>query len=229
VSSEAIGWVFRNSPYEGVMFALHLAIADTVNDAHGNELWASAPNLATKARISERSARDGLAQLRSDGYLVLLESAEGKPRRYRFEFLDPGSHCTPAATAPLQLATTTPEATAPQPLQPLPGTPAATAPNPKTTQRNPKQPAGAERFDEFWNAYPRREAKGGARKAWLKALAKTDPDRIIAAAVRYRDSPLRDQTNIRYTAHPATWLNQERWDDETPDDNRDVYTGVVNR
>jgi DNA-binding Lrp family transcriptional regulator len=63
-------------------------------------------------------------------------------------------------------------------------------------------------FDEFWNQYPRREAKGAARRAWLKAVREVPASEIIDAAARYRDDPNRDPA---FTAHPATWLNGERW------------------
>jgi hypothetical protein len=66
-------------------------------------------------------------------------------------------------------------------------------------------------FDEFWTTYPRRSAKGAARRAWSRAAAVTDPHAIIAGAARYASDPNREDT---YTAHPATWLNGERWLDE---------------
>jgi hypothetical protein len=67
-------------------------------------------------------------------------------------------------------------------------------------------------FEEFWTAYPKRVAKGAARKAWDKAVKKTDPETIIKAAQRYADDRSREE---KFTAHPATWLNQERWGDES--------------
>ena len=63
-------------------------------------------------------------------------------------------------------------------------------------------------FAEFWSTYPRKAAKGAARRAWSKAIRASDPTHIIAGAQEYRDDPNRDDT---YTAHPATWLNGERW------------------
>jgi hypothetical protein len=66
-------------------------------------------------------------------------------------------------------------------------------------------------FDAFWNAYPRRDAKGHARRAWLKAIRKCDPSVIIEGAARYGADPNRSK---EYTAMPATWLNGERWGDE---------------
>lgn len=66
-------------------------------------------------------------------------------------------------------------------------------------------------FAEFWQVYPRRTAKGSARRAWARAVKDTKPDLIIAGAKRYAEDPNREDT---YTAHPSTWLNAERWLDE---------------
>lgn len=66
-------------------------------------------------------------------------------------------------------------------------------------------------FDHFWTAYPRKAGKGAARKAWAKAVTKTDTTTIIAAALQYSQDPNRDD---EFTAHASTWLNAERWDDE---------------
>lgn len=69
-----------------------------------------------------------------------------------------------------------------------------------------------DRFDEFWETYPRRVGKINARLSWDKVMAiGVDPGRVIAAAARYRDRPGR---TAQYTAHPATWLNQGRWEDD---------------
>ncbi len=68
-------------------------------------------------------------------------------------------------------------------------------------------------FEQFWQAYPRREGKGAARKAWKTAVSKAEPTAIIEAATgaKWPDNP-------RFIPHPATWLNQERWLDERPRD-----------
>ena len=77
------------------------------------------------------------------------------------------------------------------------------------------QPAGrrgvgdGQDFDRFWNAYPRKVGKGQARRAWLAAIRKAKPERIIDA-VKAQRFDLREQ----YQPHPATWLNGERWLDQ---------------
>lgn len=67
-------------------------------------------------------------------------------------------------------------------------------------------------FDQFWDLYPRREGKGKARESFAKA-AKKKPAPEIVAALRERLPALRAKER-QYIPLPATWLNQERWDDE---------------
>lgn len=67
------------------------------------------------------------------------------------------------------------------------------------------------KFDEFWELYPRKVGKTAARKAWVKAQQTADADTIINAARNYANDPNREPA---YTAHPTTWLNEGRWDDE---------------
>jgi hypothetical protein len=79
--------------------------------------------------------------------------------------------------------------------------------------RSERDPAEADPdFERFWDAYPRKRAKGAARKAWAKAAKTTDPDLIIKAAHEYAHQ--RKHQDTRYTAHPATWLNAECWTDQ---------------
>jgi hypothetical protein len=61
-------------------------------------------------------------------------------------------------------------------------------------------------FAEFWNNYPRKDDKGHARKAWIKARRTTLPAEILAGLRGYNFSE-----NPRFVPLPATWLNGERW------------------
>lgn len=67
-----------------------------------------------------------------------------------------------------------------------------------------------ESFAEFWSTYPRKTDKGNAKKCWVKALKKKPAAEIIAAAAAYAAT----KPDPKFTAHPSTWLNGERWDDE---------------
>lgn len=69
-------------------------------------------------------------------------------------------------------------------------------------------------FEDFWAVWPKKVAKPDAKRAWDKVTAVVDGERIIAAAVAYRDNPgIPDRQFIPY---PATWLNRAGWDDELP-------------
>jgi hypothetical protein len=65
-------------------------------------------------------------------------------------------------------------------------------------------------FNLFWAIYPRKEAKGAARTAFMKACKKASLDEIIEGAKRFAADPNRQP---EFTAHASTWLNQERWTD----------------
>lgn len=68
-------------------------------------------------------------------------------------------------------------------------------------------------FAEFWQAYPRKDDKGHARIAYLRALkGGATPAQILAGVERY---PFPQQT--KYQPMPTTWLNGERWTSEVDD------------
>jgi hypothetical protein len=64
-------------------------------------------------------------------------------------------------------------------------------------------------FLAFWRAYPRKDAKGAARRSFARALAIVTFSDIMDGLARY---PFSDDP--RYRPMPSTWLNQERWDSE---------------
>lgn len=76
------------------------------------------------------------------------------------------------------------------------------------------KPIDTAEFEAFWSAYPRKVAKGAARRAWAKAMRVADAVQIMTALNMQKAAGFgRDLT---YTKHPATWLNGECWTDEIP-------------
>lgn len=76
-------------------------------------------------------------------------------------------------------------------------------------------------FDAFWSAYPRKEGKGDARKAWAQVAHRRPPvDELIAAIEQAKGGDQWARAlragELRFIPHPATWLRQERWDDSPP-------------
>ncbi|MGI5196540.1 hypothetical protein ACQEVY_23310 [Streptomyces sp. CA-288835] len=85
--------------------------------------------------------------------------------------------------------------------------------NTHTPAPPPSDPAA---FDAFWITYPRKVAKGTARTAFAKALKRgADPAAITAAAARHAAQWRATHTEARFIPYPATWLNSERYDDES--------------
>jgi hypothetical protein len=86
----------------------------------------------------------------------------------------------------------------------------------RTTELEPQniEPVNdiSEQFNKFWAIYPRKKGKGQAIKAFEKALLKTDLETILAGVEAYKE--YEDMYDPQFIAHPTTWLNGERWDDE---------------
>lgn len=82
-----------------------------------------------------------------------------------------------------------------------------------TTELEPieLEPLNIDGFKEFWSIYPLKREKPKAQRAFAKAAKRANGiDSIIAGAVAYRDDPNRQDA---YTKYPATWLNNDCWDD----------------
>ena len=72
-----------------------------------------------------------------------------------------------------------------------------------------------EDFDTFWKAYPRKVAKGDARKAWIQTeKIRPSLSNILEAIENQKNTQQWMENDGIYIPYPATWLRQERWDDE---------------
>lgn len=63
-------------------------------------------------------------------------------------------------------------------------------------------------FEEWWQHYPRKDAKKSALEAWRRACRRASKEDLIAGAIRYANDPNRQP---RYTKQPTTWLNGDCW------------------
>lgn len=68
-------------------------------------------------------------------------------------------------------------------------------------------------FNEFYSLYPRKVGRRAAEKAWDKCLKLGDTaDQIISGL--QRNLAYLESRPMEFRPHPATWLNQGRFDDE---------------
>lgn len=87
VSSEAIGYVWRFSPYRPrAPFWIHLAIADVVNDQHDNEFFMAQGKLAAKTGYGRGTVNEALATLEADGYIERVGELGRNVVRWQFIF-----------------------------------------------------------------------------------------------------------------------------------------------
>jgi len=70
-------------------------------------------------------------------------------------------------------------------------------------------------FERFWLEYPNKKAKKKALQSWDK-LKVGEPlfENIMAGLSKAKVSSQWQKDGGLYVPHPATWLNQERWNDE---------------
>lgn len=232
MSAEATGWVYRCSPYRGVPFTIHLAIADSVNDQNNYEFWMRQGVLAAKARTTRGTVNTAIEQMVADELLVLVERGSGGANRYRMAMPEG------AATVYEVRAQTTPQGARParkgarpddtrvrdqraggaRPARTEPkGTQGATQGD-QTLPLNADGDAAAAGFDAFWAIWPRKVDKHRARQAWAKAVRLVPVDTIVAAAERYAAEVAGREP--RHVSHATSWLNGRRWEDQ-PGANRD--------
>jgi hypothetical protein len=90
--------------------------------------------------------------------------------------------------------------------------------NIKKTKEKKHMPNSFERFDEFWQNYPRKVGKNSALKAYAVARSHfvgsvQDFEAIVVTgALALAQDPNLPAT--QYVPYPTTWLNREGWNDD---------------
>lgn len=104
--------------------------------------------------------------------------------------------------------------------QPCPALPDPTRPDPYISTPSS---ADEDPFEAWWKHYPRKVDKGHARTAYKRAAKKTDHAMLLAAVQSFAQST--EGSEARFIAHAATWLNGERWTDQSVDQSEDPLVG----
>ena len=85
----------------------------------------------------------------------------------------------------------------------------------------PKSPSTGDAFERFWSVYPRKIGKQSAKRAFERV--KVPLETLVTAVERQKCSDQWTRNNGQFIPHPATWLNQGRWDDELPESGRGYH------
>lgn len=93
------------------------------------------------------------------------------------------------------------------PTPPSPST--SISPSPSSLRSSGDAPAHMEFHDNFWPKYPNKVGKPDAERAFAKARRRASLDAILAGLDAYVH-----KTDDRPWCNPATWLNQDRWNDQ---------------
>jgi len=211
VSVIQISNVLRHSASKGTARLVLIALADVANDDGEVTAYARGRKvLAAKANCDEGSVKRAIAKLAKDGELEVLRVGTGREAsNYRILVgsIEGGQDAPPAGAgrAPTGGETRALGGQDDPPISPSPSVDGPSSPSPKAEEDLD--------FELFYEQiYPRRVGRGAARKAYTAARKKADADTILAGAQVY--AAAMKGKEARYIAHPATWLNGERWADD---------------
>lgn len=86
----------------------------------------------------------------------------------------------------------------------------------RTERNRTLMPVGAEvSFDEFWKAYPRKIGKPAASRAYARIhVTPALHIKMLEAIEKHKKSRQWTKDDGQFIPYPATWLNQERWNDD---------------
>lgn len=194
--------VWDQSPYKGSARLIHLALADNAND--DGECFPHLPSIIRKTAVSRPVVYRVLAQMKADGLLEYDGAELSRPsREHPFILRSVSNRDTTVSIWDTTVSNRDDRADHTSLIR--------TTKEPSSNRVTDVTPVTST-FDEFWKIYPKRVGKGAARLAFAKALKKADALRLLEGAEQYAAS--RISADKQFTLNPATWLNQERWDDE---------------
>jgi len=221
-----------------VLTRIHFRASESYRHAYerdGQWWWrAPVPTISEETGLSEKQVRRALDVLAAAGHIIAeqhqIEGRYDRAKSVRVSLTGGQMHLPQRADEHL-----------PQ---------GADVPSMKKVEDTPPTPSADDEhfivsdwFEEAWKAWPRKDGKAAAKKAWLKA------SRLHERAVRHGEVPgaqantaswgmqalLRDTvkrfaaayqrtTAPKFIPHLSSWLNQERWTDPLPvDQTRGAY------
>jgi hypothetical protein len=200
MSIRLMTWVWANSPYSGERLLLHLALADFAND--DGECFPSHGTLAKKARCSQGWVSQTIKQMIKDSLIEIVEPAgQGRGKVGRYRLLKGLTQLDQSQSIGHTLKAN-----------------GSHSEQLHTSLLNRHESSNTEHdFERLWKQYPRKTAKGNARRAFDRVMKRSDAptlDVLIAGVERYSAQFTTGKIDMNYCAHLATWLNGERWLDE---------------
>lgn len=190
---------FRQPP-QHAKFIIHLAIADVVNDVHGNKFWMLNEPLAEKAIASRSSVDRTLSELVQLGWLVVLEAGGGRGRATLYHYHLGGK-------PPHHDAVCGETASPDEPNR-------VTSDEPSTSYPNEPQSAALfdvaeidDDFETWWSGWPVKKDKSKARRCYhARRQEGAGAAALLAARDAYLATKIDDRDFPKFVKHGATFL-----------------------
>lgn len=234
MSFQAMTWAQEASKAHNLPPLRRLVLLTMANyaDQDGDNVFPSLSTLVEDTGLSKNAIRGHIRAMQESGLILeadpsiaraKIKRADRIPNVYRLAMTRPsrtfedglvrGAATEPRTGSGVQMTTLRGSTAEPEPVK-EPKELSKDNSNARARTRE-AAPAGPEaEFEKFYQAYPRHENKGRARRAYKAARRKVSQEVLLAGVERYTARMRREGKEPRFIAAPATWLNGERWDDE---------------
>lgn len=205
-------------------------------DEDGNAMFASAANVAARARVTREQAESAIAAFEGPD----PDSGDPENEGRRIERFPGGWHVLNAAKYRALVtkaiireqtrirvarhreknnaAVTHEKREANAPVTPSVSEARAEAEAKNNNPPTPRKRGSADGFDDFWSLYPRKENKAKAAQAFARIRPDAEMLSAILAALRKQAASEQwTRDGGQYIPHPTTWLNGRRWEDQPPE------------
>lgn len=194
MSFKHMAWAFQSLIGDPMAKLLLIALADRA-DKETNQCWPSLARLSQDTELSSATIKRKLNYLEERGFITRTQRDQTSTL-YTLALSEPEGRLTQS----LGVAHTE-----------LGGR--LTVSHEPISNNLSVEPIYNIQFEEFWTEYPAKKGKGQARKAFKGALKKATFDELMSALRVFAEA--NRATDKQYIPHASTWLNGERWLDET--------------
>jgi len=192
MSFKHIAWAMHIQVGDPMAKLLLIALADRA-DKETNQCWPSLARLCTDTEMSMATVTRRLAYLEQKG-LIARNQRDQKSTLYTLLLTE--SSLSPTERPP----------SLSQSVEPISN----------NLSKNHSNNMVNDEFELFWEHYPKKVGKGQARHAFKGALKKATVDELVSAVKSF--STVASKTEKQFIPHASTWLNGERWLDESTDE-----------
>lgn len=212
MSGLVMGTVLKYSRSRGNARLVLLVIGDCCKD-DGSDAWPSVSLIAERAGISERTVQRCLQELTELGELQIRYKA-GPREANLYDVIMGGDRLSPRKVGGDKEGGGVVTKTVGGGDRAVSPDPSLIRPNPSLSlfKRETREEDRERGFNAFYGLYPRKANKPGAISAWKK-IAVDDYPKIMLRLETFIKVDWAVPYPFDKIPHPATWLNQQRWND----------------